>query len=313
VQAGSSNGAFFKTSTPALFDRTKLGVNEYRMEVYTPPYMFSSNRPRFLTQPPTFAPYGSSFTVDYLLPQGGDITGVVLQDLGGVTHNYGIGHRAQLLSYTARKANATCGTLTIQAPANSNIAPPAHYVLFLLSGTTYSRGAWVQVKPAVPSVPTTIPNSAVYVPELSSTFEGTTGYKVSTWGGAKGQSNLRSGAARGSGRAGFRANITVSGSSIGTVSLRSRPVALRAWKPCYMHVWMRSSSARSVEVALVEANGSTFTPVVRNPIRVTRGWSLRVVPEMKPRKDGNFAVHINMGNSGPGTVDVDDIEVYCER
>jgi hypothetical protein len=275
--------------------------------------MFSYNRPRYMTQPPNFAPYGSTFTVDYFLPKGGDITGVVLQDLGGVTHNYVIGHRAQLLSFSARKVNATHGKLTIKAPANSNIAPPAHYVLFLLSGTIYSRGAWVQVKPAVPSVPTTIPNSAVYVPELSSTFEGTTGYTVSTWGGAAGRSNLKQTSARGSGASGFRANITAVGSSTGAISLRSRPLFLRAWKPCFMHVWMRSSSARSVEVSLVEVTGSKFTSVVRNPIRVTRSWSLRVVPEMKPPKDGNYAVHINMGRSGTGTVDVDDIEVYCER
>lgn len=313
IIGGSSNAGFYQTSTPSAFDRTKLGVNEYRMEVYTPPYLFAGNRPAYTTRPPTFAPYGSSFTVGYALPKAGDISGVVLMNTGGVTHNYAIGHRAQDLAFTAKKVNATHGTLTIKAPADSNIAPPAHYLLFLLVGDAYSAGAWVQIKPAVPTLPTTISNQASYVPQMSSTFEGSDSYKLFVSGGANGTFLPRSPSARGSGSTGFHALIKKSGRAADSLALRSKSVALKAGKRCYMHVWMRSSSPRTVSVSLVEVNGSKFTPVATNTLRVTKGYSLRVTPEMKVNKDGNFAMHINMGAGPAGTLDIDDVEVYCEK
>jgi hypothetical protein len=45
-KAGTSNGAFWTSSHAQDFDRTPLGVNEYRVEVYHPPYEFRPNRPR---------------------------------------------------------------------------------------------------------------------------------------------------------------------------------------------------------------------------------------------------------------------------
>lgn len=85
LQGGTSNAAFWQSSHEADFSRTPLGVNEYRMEVYHPPYEFRPNRPRFTTRPPTFVPYGSSFEVGYAFDEPADIAGVVLVNAGGVS------------------------------------------------------------------------------------------------------------------------------------------------------------------------------------------------------------------------------------
>lgn len=86
LQGGTSNAGFWQSTHEDDFSRTPLGVNEYRMEVYHPPYEFRPNRPRFTNRPPNFVPYGSVFEVGYAFDEAADVAGVVLVNAGGVSH-----------------------------------------------------------------------------------------------------------------------------------------------------------------------------------------------------------------------------------
>jgi hypothetical protein len=305
LQGGSSNAAFWKGPREQDFDRSET-VNEYRNEIYAPSFL-SLTRPVITSPPPTWVPYGSTFTLSYSGPKP---TEVVLYDLGGVTHNYNIGHRAQQLRFT--DAN---GVLTIQAPANSNIAPPSHYVVFLVSGMAYSKGAWVQVRPAPPTPPTTMPQDAEMVEALSNTFE-PKGPKKNTFvvkDGAAATGNFAATAARGSGRAGFRARITNAGSTIGTISMRTVLSKLAGGKTCYGHVWLRSDKLPRVNVRVYQRTASGATKVAESTIHIASGYALRVIPEFTPPADGDYSIHFYMGGLGTGSVDVDDLEIYCKK
>jgi len=52
----------------------------------------------------------------------------VLMKLGTVTHSFNTNQRIVPLSFTAGS-----GTLSVQTPANANLAPPGHYMLFILN------------------------------------------------------------------------------------------------------------------------------------------------------------------------------------
>jgi len=302
---GSSNAAFWKGARPQDFDRSPT-VNEFRNEIFSPSFL-SLTRPVITSPPPTWVPYGSSFTLGYSGPKP---TEVVLYDLGGVTHNYNIGHRAQQLRFTD-----SAGVLTIQAPANSNIAPPSHYVVFLVSGMAYSKGAWVQVRPAPPASPTTMPQDVELVEALSNTFE-PNGPKKNTFvakDGAAATGSFASTAARGAGRAGFRAQITNAGSKIGSISMRTVMAKLFGGKTCYAHVWLRAEKVPSVNVRVYQKTASGVNKVAENTINIADSYTLRVIPEFTPPADGDYSIHFYMGGSGTGSVDVDDMEVYCKK
>jgi hypothetical protein len=85
LQGGTSNAAFWQSSHEEDFSRTPLGVNEYRMEIYHPPYEFRPNKPRFTMRPPTFVTYGSTFDIGYAFDEAADVAGVVLVNAGGVS------------------------------------------------------------------------------------------------------------------------------------------------------------------------------------------------------------------------------------
>ena len=56
------------------------------------------------------------------------IGSVSLVRLGSVTHAFGQNQRIVPLPFTA-----TAGALTAQTPINANLAPPGHYMLFILN------------------------------------------------------------------------------------------------------------------------------------------------------------------------------------
>jgi hypothetical protein len=101
-------------------------VNQTRAELYSPPYLFKGARPTITDAPPVVQ-YGSSFVVT--TPDAAGITSVALIRPGAVTHSFDEDQRFLNLNFTAG-----AGSLTIQAPANGNLAPPGYYMLFLLNG-----------------------------------------------------------------------------------------------------------------------------------------------------------------------------------
>jgi hypothetical protein len=100
-------------------------VNQEQAEIFSPPYLFKGARPR-ITSAPAEAQYAAPFAVQS--PDAGSIASVALIRPGAVTHAFDEDQRFLNLSFTAGT-----GSLTIQAPANANLAPPGYYMLFLVN------------------------------------------------------------------------------------------------------------------------------------------------------------------------------------
>jgi hypothetical protein len=94
-------------------------------QVYSPPYLFKGARPA-ITSGPSATTYGGTMVVQ--TPDAGTIGSVSFIRLSSVTHTDNMDQRYIPLSYTAG-----AGSLTVQSPANANIAPPGYYMLFIVN------------------------------------------------------------------------------------------------------------------------------------------------------------------------------------
>ena len=99
-------------------------VDQPSAEIFSPPYLFAGPRPT-ITSAPTGIQYATGFSVG--TPDAARIAAVSLVRLGSVTHAFNQNQRFVPLSF--QSAN---GGLTIQAPATANLAPPGHYMLFIV-------------------------------------------------------------------------------------------------------------------------------------------------------------------------------------
>jgi hypothetical protein len=94
-------------------------------EIFRPPYLFKGARPT-ITDAPATVTTGTSF--DVTTPAAVQITHVRLVRLGSVTHAFDANTMAVSLEFTTGH-----GTITVTAPPNRNVAPPGHYLLFVLN------------------------------------------------------------------------------------------------------------------------------------------------------------------------------------
>lgn len=101
------------------------GPNHTVAEFYSPPYLFKGARPSIASAPSELQ-YGSSFNVTS--PDAASVSLVTLIRLGSVTHQFDEDQR-----YLELPFSRSGSTLTIQSPANANLAPPGHYMLFLVN------------------------------------------------------------------------------------------------------------------------------------------------------------------------------------
>ncbi|KAF7437573.1 hypothetical protein PC9H_004415 [Pleurotus ostreatus] len=112
---------------------------EFRIEVYIPPYLTQGFRqPEFTITNKDWA-YGSQATITVTLFQGN--TGTMRVSLvAGNTHGNAMGSRTIFPAFSC--AGNTC---TITAPPNANISPPGWHQLFVLDGPTPSHSQWVRI------------------------------------------------------------------------------------------------------------------------------------------------------------------------
>jgi Domain of unknown function (DUF1929)/Bacterial Ig domain len=107
------------------------GINEptdqLSAQFYSPPYLFKGARPS-ITSAPASTTYGATFAVG--TPDAARIGSISLIRLGSVTHAINMDQRLVPLGFTAGS-----GSLSVQAPANANLAPPGYYMLFILDGS----------------------------------------------------------------------------------------------------------------------------------------------------------------------------------
>jgi len=95
-------------------------------EIFRPPYLFKGARPTITSLSQTSVGYGQKFTVN--TPNGLQITEVRWIRLGSVTHAFDANQRANNLKFTKTSTN-----VKVTAPANGKLAPPGHYLVFILN------------------------------------------------------------------------------------------------------------------------------------------------------------------------------------
>jgi hypothetical protein len=99
---------------------------ELRLEFFSPPYLFRGPRPVTTNVPENIA-YASGFTVG--TPNASSIGSAALLRPGAATHSMNMEQRYVGLSIQSRSSQS----LTLQAPPDAFVAPPGHYLLFILN------------------------------------------------------------------------------------------------------------------------------------------------------------------------------------
>ena len=104
---------------------TTGGDDITQVELYSPPYLFAGARPG-ITAVPAAVSLGQSFFVE--TPDAANIAKVRWIRLGSVTHAIDMNQRINSLSFSQAP-----GGLNVVSPSNPNLAPPGHYLLFILN------------------------------------------------------------------------------------------------------------------------------------------------------------------------------------
>jgi hypothetical protein len=125
---------------------------EANAEFYSPPYLFRGPRPVISTAP-SQVNYGSPFNVT--TPDAARITRVTLIRLGSTTHGFDQSQRMSSLAFSQ-----VSGGISIQSPANANLAPPGHYMLFLVdSNGVPSVASIIRIAAGVDGQPPSAPGT----------------------------------------------------------------------------------------------------------------------------------------------------------
>jgi hypothetical protein len=98
---------------------------ETRMEVYSPDYLTRGVRPVVNDAPASIA-YGQNFSVSLLEPT--DIASACFIRLSAVTHAFNMSQRFVALDFSQSDQQS----VEIGALNDPNLAPPGHYLLFVL-------------------------------------------------------------------------------------------------------------------------------------------------------------------------------------
>ena len=104
---------------------TTGGDDITQVELYSPPYLFAGARPT-ITSAPAVVSFGQSYFVE--TPDAANIAKVRWIRLGSVTHAFNMNQRINSLSFSQAP-----GGLNVVSPSNPNLAPPGHYLLFILN------------------------------------------------------------------------------------------------------------------------------------------------------------------------------------
>lgn len=116
-----------------------VNPEEYRVEVFTPPYLLSGlAQPTFTIQNTDWT-YGASVSITVTKGSTANLR-VSLLGAESSTHGNSMGQR--ILFPAVSCAGTTC---TITAPPNAHVCPPGWFQLFVLDGPTPSRSTYVRI------------------------------------------------------------------------------------------------------------------------------------------------------------------------
>lgn len=124
-------------------------VTEFRVEIYTPPYLQGDNankRPTdVVLSSTTLKANAETFTIKLNVPEGAKAAKVALYHGGFVTHNLHMNHRMAFLDTTGWADESTSQILTVTMPPNGNVAPPGPYVVYVVVDGVPAIGQFVMV------------------------------------------------------------------------------------------------------------------------------------------------------------------------
>ena len=160
------------------------GSYQPAIEIYSPAYLFDSSDRRITAGRPAITGisssvlgYGAAFSVTYTA--SAQIGSAVLIRPGSVTHAFNMEQRLiGLCGPSPQPACTGTGTLNLTTPPNGNLAPPGHYLLFLIDANGVpSVAQFVQITPfaaAPPRGTISSPASNVTIPAGGTVSFGTT-------------------------------------------------------------------------------------------------------------------------------------------
>ncbi|HZM01010.1 MAG TPA: galactose oxidase early set domain-containing protein [Planctomycetota bacterium] len=129
----------------------------HTVEIHSPGYYFSGQRPQITDWPDPYPPEGQEITNGEVFPDPIDVSlscdpsntvkRVVLIRSGSATHAFDMNQRYVELAFTPLAGSAHPNfSLTVQAPVDGYSAPPGYYLLFVVDANDLpSAGRWVKV------------------------------------------------------------------------------------------------------------------------------------------------------------------------
>lgn len=124
-------------------------VTEFRVEIYTPPYLSGANANRrptnIVLSSKALRANGMTFNIRFNVPPGAQGAKVSLYHGGFVTHSVHMGHRMAFLDTAGWRTGGTSQSLTVTMPPNNNIAPPGPYVIYVVCDGVPGMGQFVSV------------------------------------------------------------------------------------------------------------------------------------------------------------------------
>lgn len=131
-------------------DPLKAFPTEFRVEIYTPPYLDGLNalkRPTDVDIPTKYLPVnGHLFLVRFNVHSTAKAVKIALYHGGFVTHSVHMGHRMIYLDNWGFKPGRPKQQLMARMPSSSNIAPPGPYVIYVVVDGIPSVGQFVTVE-----------------------------------------------------------------------------------------------------------------------------------------------------------------------
>ncbi|KAK5131934.1 hypothetical protein LTR08_000446 [Meristemomyces frigidus] len=122
---------------------------EFRVEVYTPPYLSGDNAARRATDVmisnTVLYANASPFTIAFTTQTSALAVKIALYHGGFVTHALHMSHRMLFLDFEGWEAGKAEQLITVKGPPNNNVAPPGPYVVYVVVDGVPSLGQFVTV------------------------------------------------------------------------------------------------------------------------------------------------------------------------
>jgi hypothetical protein len=124
------------------FNKSPVEMNRFEVEMIAPPYLFRGPRPTIMHIAYTGMAIGYGQNVTVYTDRPADIARVALVRQGSTTHQLNTDQRYVGLTITQRGS----GSVTVTAPPDGAVAPPGHYMLFVVdSQGVPSHGQFVRL------------------------------------------------------------------------------------------------------------------------------------------------------------------------